>query len=120
MVLPSAGIVASGNGLYTGVMSDDRLLSGFMNHDYVITFEVADAAARKQLLKLCEDDWDGDAITASTWEISNDLSPDDLEKAILAHLGDGDRAAYYYLTPAMSSGMPGVADAKRIFRVVLS
>ncbi len=101
-------------------MSENRLLSGFMNHDYVITFEIADETARQQLNKLCEDDWDGDPITTYTWEISNDLSPDQMETAIVQHLSEGDRAAYYYLTPPMSSGIPGVGDAKRIFRVVLN
>jgi hypothetical protein len=101
-------------------MRDDRLLSGFMNQDYVITFEIADHAARQAMTKLCEDDWDGDAVTSTTWEISNELSPDQMETAVASHLSDGDRAAYYYLTPPLSSGIPRVADAKRIFRVVLS
>ena len=101
-------------------MADDRLLSGFMNHDYVLTFSIADADRRKQLLALCEGPWMGDAITDDTWEISNELSPDDLEQAVAQLLETGDKAAYYYLTPAMSSGMPGVPDAKRIFRVVIS
>ncbi|MFP6684201.1 MAG: hypothetical protein VB934_05785 [Polyangiaceae bacterium] len=101
-------------------MSDDRLLSGFMNHDYVITFEIADEDARQAMTKLCEDDWDGDAITTTTWEISTELSPDQMETAVVTHLSEGDRAAYYYLTPPLGSGIPGVTDAKRIFRVVLS
>jgi hypothetical protein len=40
--------------------------------------------------------------------VSNDLSPDDMESAIVALLADGDRCVYYYLS-----------DAKRLFRVVL-
>lgn len=101
-------------------MADDRLLSGFMNHDYVLTFSIADASKRKQLVELCEGPWQGDEITADTWEISNDLSPDDMERAVLDVIGEGDRVAYYYLTPPMSSGIPGVPDSKRIFRVVIS
>jgi len=99
---------------------EERLLSGFMNHDYVLTFSIADESQRKKMVQLCEGRWMGDAITDDTWEISNELSPDDLEKAVLELLGEGDRAAYYYLTPALSSGIPGVPDSKRIFRVVLS
>jgi hypothetical protein len=99
---------------------EERLLSGFMNHDYMLTFSIANDAKRSELLALCEGPWMGDAITDNTWEISNDLSPDELEKSILELLADGDRAAYYYLTPALSSGIPGVPDSKRIFRVVLT
>jgi hypothetical protein len=101
-------------------MPDDRLFSGFMNHDYVLTFSIADDERRARLLALCEGPWQGDAVTETCWEISNDLSPDDMERAIAELLEEGDRAAYYYLTPPLSSGIPGVADAKRIFRVVLS
>lgn len=100
-------------------MADDRLLSGFMNHDYVLTFSIADESKRKKLVDLCEGPWQGDEITADTWEISNDLSPDDMERAVLDVIGTGDRVAYYYLTPPMSSGIPGVPDSKRIFRVVI-
>jgi hypothetical protein len=85
------------------------LPSGFMNHDYVLTFSIADEANRAKLVALCEGPWQGDQVTASTWEISNDLSPDQMEKQVLALLADGDRAAYYYHS-----------DTKRIFRVVLS
>ena len=88
---------------------DEPLLSGFMNHDYVLTFSIEDAGRRAQLVELCKGPWQGDEVTTSTWEISNDLSPDQMEKQILGLLTDGDRAAYYYLS-----------DAKRIFRVVLS
>jgi hypothetical protein len=101
-------------------MAEDRLLSGFMNHDYVVTFHIADPQAHAQLTKRCEDDWDGDRITDHTWEISNDLSPDAMEAAIATHLSEGDQAAYYYLTPPMSTGIAGAPDAKRIFRVVIS
>ena len=98
----------------------DRLLSGFMNHDYVLAFSVKSAERRQKLVALCEGPWQGDEVTDDTWEISNDLSPDDMERAILEVIADGDRVAYYYLTPPMSSGMPGVPDAKRIFRVVIA
>ena len=98
----------------------DRLLSGFMNHDYVLTFSVHNAESREKLIALCEGPWQGDEITGDCWEISNDLSPDDMEKAIVELIADGDRVAYYYLTPPMSSGIPGTPEAKRIFRVVIS
>jgi hypothetical protein len=91
-----------------------------MNHDYVLSFSVADEERRKRLLALCEGPWQGDEITNNTWEISNELTPDDMERAILDVISEGDRVAYYYLTPPMSSGIPGVADAKRIFRVVIA
>lgn len=87
---------------------DTKLYSGFMNHDYVLTFSVADATSKDKLVALCRGPWQGDEVTPETWEISNDLSPDDLERAIGELLGDGDRAAYYYLS-----------DSKRMFRVVL-
>ncbi len=101
-------------------MAEDRLLSGFMNHDYVLTFSIADAENRQKLVALCEGPWMGDEITDSTWEISNDLSPDEMEVRVTELLARGDKVAYYYLTPPMSSGIPSVADAKRIFRVVIS
>jgi len=101
-------------------MADDRLLSGFMNHDYVLCFSVKDPARREKLVELCAGPWQGDEVTADTWEISNDLSPEDMEHAIIDVIDEGDRVAYYYLTPPMSSGIPGVADSKRIFRVVVS
>jgi hypothetical protein len=88
---------------------DNELRSGFMNHDYVLTFEVADEGARGKLIEMCEADWEGDRVNAATWEISTKMSPDALEKEILARLAEGDRAVYYYLS-----------DSKRIFRVVLS
>jgi hypothetical protein len=99
---------------------DDRLLSGFMNHDYVLTFSVADEAKQTKLVALCEGPWQGDEIAANCWEISNELSPDDLERAVLEVIDEGDRVAYYYLTPPMSSGIPGVPESKRIFRVVIN
>lgn len=102
------------------LMADDRLLSGFLNHDYMVTFSIADPVKRAQLVELCEDPWMGDEITATCWEISNDLNPAQLESAIVELLSEGDRVAYYYLTPPMGSGIPGVADGKRIFRVVIS
>lgn len=100
-------------------MADDRLFSGFMNHDYILTFSVADEARRAKLVALCEGPWQGDEITHDTWEISNDLGPDDMEKAVMDVIADGDRVAYYYLTPPMQSGIPGVPEAKRIFRVMI-
>lgn len=100
-------------------MRDDRPLSGFMNHDYILTFSVGDEARRGRLIALCEGPWQGDRVTDDTWEISNDLSPDDMERAVADLLHDGDRAAYYYLTPPMKGAVIGAPDTKRIFRVVL-
>jgi hypothetical protein len=91
------------------VPRDDRLYSGFVRHDYVLAFAVADEAARAALRDLCAGPWQGDEVTPGTWEISNDLDPDAMESAILALLGEGDRAVYYYLS-----------DSKRLFRVVLA
>lgn len=87
---------------------DSKLYSGFMNHDYILTFSIQDDASRAKLVELCSGPWQGDEVTRDTWEISNRLSPDEMEKAILALMGDDDRATYYYLS-----------DAKRIFRVIL-
>ena len=87
---------------------DNKLYSGFMNHDYVLSFHIADADSRKKLVELCAGAWQGDEVTPDTWEISNSLSPDDMERAIAELMADGDRAAYYYLS-----------DAKRLFRVML-
>jgi hypothetical protein len=83
--------------------------SGFVNHDYVLTFSLKSAENTQKLIALCKGPWQGDEVTPQTWEISNDLSPDQMEQEILRLLEDGDRAAYYYLS-----------DSKRIFRVVLS
>jgi hypothetical protein len=77
-----------------------------MNHDYVLTFEIADAERAKALAEVCEGEWQGDHVLGTTWEISNDLTPQEMESRISSFLADGDRAAYYYLS-----------DAKRIFRV---
>lgn len=87
---------------------DNELYSGFVSHDYVITFAIANDAPRARLLALCAGPWQGDEVTPGTWEISNDLSPDQMETAIVELLEDGDRAVYYYLS-----------DKKRLFRVVL-
>jgi hypothetical protein len=87
---------------------DDRLYNGFVRHDYLLTFAVADAESRRRLVELCAGPWQGDEVVPGTWELSNELSPDDMETAIVALLGDGDRAVYYYLS-----------DSKRLFRVVL-
>jgi hypothetical protein len=88
---------------------DNELRSGFLNHDYVLTFEIADTVKRAKLAALCEEDWAGDRVTASTWEVSTKLSPDAIEKTLLDLLEEGDRAVYYYLS-----------DSKRVFRVVLA
>jgi hypothetical protein len=87
---------------------DNKLYSGFSNHDYILTFSIADAASRARLIELCRGPWQGDEVTADTWEVSNTLSPDEMERAILDLMGESDRAAYYYLS-----------DTKRIFRVIL-
>jgi hypothetical protein len=88
---------------------DEPYPSGFMNHDYVLTFSIANDEQREKLVALCRGPWQGDEVTAFTWEISNDLSPEEMELEIVSLLNQGDRAAYYYLS-----------DSKRIFRVVLS
>jgi hypothetical protein len=85
------------------------LPSGFMNHDYVLTFSIRNAEKARALVDLCRGPWQGEEVTSSTWEISNELNPDQMERQILELLEDGDRACYYYLS-----------DTKRIFRVVLS
>ena len=82
--------------------------SGFMNRGYLLIFQIADQANHQKLVELCEGEWQGDRVTESAWEITNELNPDQMEKTIADLLGDDDRAAYYYLT-----------DAKRMFRVVL-
>ncbi len=87
---------------------DNKLYSGFMNHDYILTFEIQDEQNRARLTDLCRGPWQGDQVTSSTWEVSNTLSPDQMERAILDLMDEGDRAAYYYLS-----------DSKRMFRVVL-
>lgn len=83
-------------------------MSGFLRHDYVLTFEVADTERREALCAWCRDELVGDEITGSTWEVSTDLDPHELERRLLSFLAETDRAAYYYLS-----------DAKRIFRVDL-
>lgn len=88
---------------------DDKLHSGFIRKDdYVFTFSIEDPERRARMVALCAGPWQGDEVTPNTWEISNELSPDQMESAIVANLGENDRAAYYYL-----------ADSKRIFRVML-
>jgi hypothetical protein len=87
---------------------DNKLYSGFVRHDYILTFSIQDEASRAKLVELCSGPWQGDEVTPSTWEISNTLSPDDMETTIGDLLGERDRAAYYYLS-----------DSKRMFRVVL-
>ena len=88
---------------------DEELRSGFMNHDYILTFDIADEDKREKLATLCATDWQGDRVNAATWEVSNKLTPDAIEKTILDLLDEGDRAVYYYLS-----------DSKRVFRVVLT
>ncbi len=87
---------------------DTKLYSGFVRHDYVLTFSIEDDANRARLVELCAGPWQGDEVTPHTWEITNTLSPDQMESTIVDLLGDRDRAAYYYLS-----------DSKRMFRVVL-
>ena len=87
---------------------DNRLYSGFVLHDYVLTFHVGDDARRAKLVELCSGAWLGDEVTPHTWEVSNTLSPDEMERSLLEILEDGDRVVYYYLS-----------DSKRIFRVIL-
>jgi hypothetical protein len=87
---------------------DNKLYSGFVRHDYILTFSIEDEASRAKLVELCAGPWQGDEVTPSTWEISNTLSPDEMETTIVDLLGERDRAAYYYLS-----------DSKRMFRVVL-
>lgn len=87
---------------------DTKLYSGFVRHDYVLTFSIEDEGNRARLVELCAGPWQGDQVTPNTWEISNTLSPDEMESAISDLLGERDRAAYYYLS-----------DSKRMFRVVL-
>ncbi len=87
---------------------DNKLYSGFVRHDYILTFSIQDEKSRARLVELCAGPWQGDEVTAHTWEISNALSPDDMERTVGDLLADGDRAAYYYLS-----------DSKRMFRVVL-
>jgi len=87
---------------------DNKLYSGFVNHDYILSFSVADAESRARLIALCAGPWQGDEVAPGCWEISNDLSPDAMETAVVELLGDDDRAVYYYLS-----------DSKRMFRVVL-
>jgi hypothetical protein len=87
---------------------DNKLYSGFMNHDYILTFEIQSEASRAKLAALCSGPWQGDQVTSTTWEVSNTLSPDQMERAILDLMEDGDRAVYYYLS-----------DTKRMFRVML-
>ena len=101
------------------IKRDERLLSGFLNHDYVVTFSISDVERRAQLIELCRGPWMGDPVTDTTWEVANDLGPDDLERALVAILGEDDKCAYYYLTPPMETGIPGAPASKRIFRVVL-
>lgn len=87
---------------------DNKLYSGFMNHDYILTFSIKNEQSRARLIELCAGPWQGDEVTPTTWEVSNSLSPDQMERAILDLMEDGDRATYYYLS-----------DAKRMFRVML-
>lgn len=87
---------------------DNKLYSGFMNHDYILTFSIKNEGSRARLVELCAGPWQGDEVTPTTWEISNDLSPDQMERAILDLMEDEDRVTYYYLS-----------DSKRMFRVML-
>lgn len=83
-------------------------MSGFLRHDYILTFDVADPVQREALRAWCTNELAGDEITTATWEVSTELDPHEMERRLLAFLAESDRAAYYYLS-----------DAKRIFRVDL-
>ena len=87
---------------------DNRLYSGFVLHDYMLTFQIKDEQRVAKLVELCSGPWQGDQVTPHTWEVSNTLSPDEMERTLLSILEDGDRVVYYYLS-----------DSKRIFRVLL-
>jgi hypothetical protein len=87
---------------------DNKLYSGFVSHDYILTFAIADPENRARLIELCSGPWQGDEVIPNTWEISNPLSPDQMERAIVELMGESDRAVYYYLS-----------DSKRMFRVIL-
>ena len=101
-------------------MAQNAMPSGFLNHDYILTFSVRSPDRRQRLIELCEGAWQGDRVTDFAWEVSNDLSPDDMETALLGIIEEGDQVAYYYLTPPMPSPAHGEPDAKRIFRVVIA
>lgn len=87
---------------------DNKLYSGFMNHDYILTFSIQSEANRARLVELCAGPWQGDQVTPTTWEVSNTLSPDQMERSLLDLMEEGDRVTYYYLS-----------DTKRMFRVML-
>ncbi|MCC7539936.1 MAG: hypothetical protein IT379_27190 [Deltaproteobacteria bacterium] len=89
-------------------------MSGYVRHDYVLTFQVRDDARRAELAAKCDGPWQGDAVTDTTWEVSTDLSPADFEAEIASFLSPGDRAAYYYLVAPASAG---ATATKRLFRV---
>ena len=48
---------------------DNRLYSGFVLHDYVLTFHVSDDERRAKLVELCKGPWLGDEVTPTTWEV---------------------------------------------------
>src|SRR5262249_23379003 len=87
---------------------DNKLYSGFMLHDYILTFSIADAARRQKLEELCAGPWQGDRVVPQTWQVSNTLSPDPMERAIPDCIDEGDSVTYYYLS-----------GSKRLFRVML-
>jgi len=90
------------------MLRDNKLYSGFMNHDYILTFSIRSEANRARLVELCAGPWQGDEVTPTTWEVSNTLSPDQMERAILELMDEDDHVTYYYLS-----------DSKRMFRVML-
>ena len=93
-------------------MSEKRgadLTSGFSRFDFLLTYAVADAAAREALEERCAGEWSGTRVGESTWEIATRESPEAFENAIEPFLRRGDRAVFYYL-----------AESKRFFRVVVS
>lgn len=87
---------------------DNRLYSGFVLHDYVLTFHVRSPETAARIVALCQGPWLGDEATPTTWEVSTTLSPDEMERTLLDLIEEGDRIVYYYLS-----------DSKRIFRVLL-
>jgi hypothetical protein len=62
-----------------------------MNHDYVLTFSIRSEEKARTLVELCKGPWQGDEVTSFTWEISNDLNPEQMERQILEDEGDPGR-----------------------------
>lgn len=81
---------------------------GFVTADYLVSLAIKSGATIERLARLFEDEWSGERVTDLLWEVSNDLSPQLMEEAILPFLEGADRVIFYY-----------VSDTKRIFRVCL-